>query len=199
MQLRYSKTSPYVRKVRVVAIETGLDALIDLVETDPHDHNTDLGEVNPLGKVPTLIADDGMVLFDSPVICEYLDSLHGGARVVPVATASHWLVQRMQSVGDGIMDAAVAAVMEGRRPIEEQSPGHIARQKDKINRAIEWLDSHLSDLSGTLNLGQISVSCALAYLDFRLADLGWRDGHDALGQWQAMMVERPSMKMTRPE
>ncbi len=198
MLLRYSAASPYVRKVRVLAIETRLDEIIDLVETDAHAKPPELTEENPLGKVPTLITDDGLVLFDSPVICEYLDSAHGGTRMVPVATPGRWHVLRLQSVGDGIMDAAVAIVMEGRRPESEPSREVIERETDRIVRALDWLADNFEELGGRFNLGQIAVACALGYLDFRLPQLEWRSGRTPLANWFEAANRRDSMRKTRP-
>lgn len=198
MYLRYSPTSPYVRKIRVLAIETRLDEVMDLVETNPHEKPPALTAENPLGKVPTLVTDDGLVLFDSPMICEYLDGAHGGTRMVPVATPVRWHVLRLQAVGDGIMDAAVSSVMEGRRPANEQSAGFVAHERGRIVRTLDWLEAHADELSGRLNLGQISVACALGYLDFRLPDLGWRDGREALAGWFEPVAGRDSMRRTAP-
>lgn len=198
MYLRYSPTSPYVRKVRVFAIETRLDEVIDLVETNPHEKPPALTAENPLGKVPTLVTDDGLVLFDSPMICEYLDGAHGGNRMVPVATPVRWHVLRLQSVGDGIMDAAVSMVMEGRRAAGEQSPGFLEHERGRITRTLDWLQANVDELGGRLNLGQISVACALGYLDFRLPDLGWRAGREALARWFEAVDERDSMRRTAP-
>jgi glutathione S-transferase len=181
-----------------MAIETRLHEVIDLVETNPHDPESDIGLQNPLGKVPTLVTDDGFVIFDSPVICEYLDNLHGGTRMVPVATPARWRVLRLQALGDGIMDAAVGKVMEGRRPSGEQSPAFLALQDRKIARSVDWLENNVSELDGPLNLGQIAVACALAYLDFRLPDSGWRDGHASIAAWFAEAERRESMRMTSP-
>ncbi|KAA3625954.1 MAG: glutathione S-transferase [Proteobacteria bacterium] len=198
MQLRYSPTSPYVRKVRVLAIETRMDEVIDLVPTDPHDPDTNLGDVTPLAKVPALITDDGFVVFDSPVICEYLDGAHGGARLVPVATPSRWHVLRLQSIGDGIMDAAVGAVMEARRPEDQRSPDFVAKEEKRVRRAVTWLEENFSELQGDFNLGQISVACALSYLDFRLPQLDWRGSAPRLSAWHETVSQRDSMRQTAP-
>ena len=200
MQLRHSPTSPYVRKVLVLAAETRLGELLEKIPTDPHDGDTDLGDSNPLGKVPTLVTDEGLVLFDSPLICEYLDNYHGGQRMVPVATPARWQVLRMQAAGDGIMDAAVAAVMEGRRPDGERSERFVARQRGVILRTCRWLEDNLDQLvAGSVNLGQIAVACALGYLDFRMPELGWRDDCQGLAERYAGFAQRDSMRATAPD
>lgn len=198
MQLRYSKTSPFARKVRVMAIETRLDEIIDLVETNPHDPATDLGSINPLGKVPALMTDDGLVLFDSPVICEYLDHRHGGSRMIPVATPGRWHVLRQQALADGVMEAGVGIVMEGRRAEGERSAGFVARQRRLIVRAADWLEDHAVEFDGSVNLGHIAVACALAYLDFRLPETEWRRGRGAIAGWFERMASRESMRRTAP-
>ena len=128
MKLRYSPTSPYVRKVAVTIHELGLDDKVERVMTAPWDAATDLGRTNPLGKVPALIADDGTVLYDSPVICEYLDSLVG-SRLVPPGGPDRWTALRRQALADGLIDAAVSCVLEGRRPAERRSTEWVTRQR----------------------------------------------------------------------
>ncbi|MEK7820711.1 MAG: glutathione S-transferase N-terminal domain-containing protein, partial [Pseudomonadota bacterium] len=115
MKLRFSPTSPYVRKVCVVALETGLFARLDLAPTNVWAADTDIGRDNPLGKVPALATDGGEVLFDSPVICEYLDSLHDGAKLFPAAGGARWTALRRQALADGILDASVLRFLENRR------------------------------------------------------------------------------------
>ena len=123
MKLRYSPTSPYVRKVTVTAQETGVQPRIERVPTVTTDPASGLAKDNPLGKVPTLILDDGERLYDSPVICEYLDGLHGGAKIVPPAGPERWVALRRQALADGILDAAVLRLMETRRPASSPRPG----------------------------------------------------------------------------
>jgi glutathione S-transferase len=132
------------------------------------------------------------------VICEFLDQAHGGARMVPVGTPAHWLVLRLQAVGDGIMDAAVGIVMEGRRPEGERSAGFVAGQERKIDRAATWLETHARELEGGFNLGGITVACALGYVDFRLAGNPWREGRPTLAAWFDEVNARESMRRTRP-
>jgi len=198
MKLRYSPTSPYVRKVSVTAIETGLDSRIERVETNVWDPQTDIGGSNPLGKVPTLILDDGTVLFDSPVVCEYLDSLHDGLKLFPAAGDARWQALRLQALGDGVLDAAVHVVVEGRRDEALRSPGWIERQKTVIARALDFLEEDVEMLSGDLSIGLISVGCALGYLDLRMPDDPWRRDHPALADWFDTFSERTSMASTVP-
>lgn len=197
MKLRYSPTSPYVRKVMITAIETGQEAVLERVPTNPWDPETDLPKDNPLGKVPALVVDEGLTLFDSPVICEYLCS-RVGASLLPKAGFDRWRVLRLQALGDGILDAAVTRLLETRRPEELQKPDWIERQKRTIARAADSLDEAANDWGDELTLGQITAGAALGYLDFRFADDGWREGRPVLAGWYERFAQRPSMKDTVP-
>lgn len=198
MKLRYSPTSPYVRKVVVCAAETGLSDRIELVVTDTRDPKSDLANDNPLGKVPTLILDSGERLYDSPVICEYLDGPHDGAKLFPTAGEARWTALRRQALGDGILDAAILAMLEGRRPAEERSAAWIAKQKGKIAAALDALETETAGLGAVFDIGTITVGCALGYLDFRFADDDWRSRHPRLAAWYADFANRPSMVASAP-
>ena len=139
MKLRYASASPYVRKVIVLAIETGLDGRIERVPTDVRDPSTDLPGDNPLGKVPTLITDGGEALYDSPVICEFLDTLHDGLKLFPSPGGARWTALRRQALADGILDAGVARRLEALRPEKERSASWSARQATVVDRG---LDAH---------------------------------------------------------
>ena len=198
MKLRYSPTSPFARKVEVTAHELGLAERIERVPTNAWDPKTDLGRVNPLGKVPALVTDDHGVLYDSPVICEYLDSLVGG-RLFPPGGPDRWTALRRQALADGLMDAAVLARMESQRPAGEQSPGWITRQKSAVSRALDALESEAADLGGPLTIGHVAIGCALGYLALRFADDGWRNGRPKLADWYRGFSARPSMTSTVPQ
>ncbi|MGA8261210.1 MAG: glutathione S-transferase N-terminal domain-containing protein, partial [Arenicellales bacterium] len=173
MKLRYSATSPYVRKVMITAVETGQDSVIELIPTNPWAPETDLSKDNPLGKVPALIVDEGLTLFDSPVICEYLCS-RVGASLVPKEGFDRWRVLRLQALCDGILDAAVLCVLESRRPEEIRKTDWVERQKRTVARAEDALEEVVGDWGDELTLGQISAGAALGYVDFRLPDMDWR-------------------------
>lgn len=201
MKLRFSPTSPYVRKVLVAAHEVGLANKIEKVETNVWDPNTDVASDNPLGKVPALITDSGVVLCDSPLICEYLDSLHGGAKLIPAEGADRWRVLNLAALGSGIMDAAVARVIETRmRPENLRWNDWLVRQKGKIGRALDALEIQAAAgmLDNPVNMAGIVAGCALGYLDFRFAEDGWRSGRKALDAWYATFAQRPSMTATQP-
>ncbi len=202
MKLRYSATSPYVRKVLATAIETGLDSRVERVATDPWSPDTDLPASNPLGKVPALELDDGTVLFDSRVICEYLDSLHDGAKMYPESGAARWQALRMAAIGDGICDAAINRLLDTRRPENLQSADWQARQKHTMARACDLLEAEAASLDspgdGTVTIGQLSVASALGYLDLRFDADQWRQGRPALMAWFETFAQRPSIATTRP-
>jgi glutathione S-transferase len=201
MKLRYSPTSPYVRKVAVVAIEAGLDARVERIETDVWDAATDIAEDNPLGKVPALVTDEGMVLYDSPTICEYLDSLHDGPKLIPAEGPARWQALNLHALAGGIMDAAVARVVEVRaRPEALRFDGWLERQKLKIGRALDALEGRAAagGLGGPVTLGTITLGCALGYLDLRFSEDAWRDGRPALAAWYETFSQRPSMQATVP-
>lgn len=199
MKLRYSPTSPYSRKVRVLAIETGLMHRIEPVVTNPWAEDHDLLADNPLGKVPTLITDDGETLYDSPVICEYLDNLHQGTRLIPPAGPARWHALRQEALCDGILDAAVLRRLESQRPADQQSSSWADQQLAAIYRALDALEHDMREWSGVLTIGTISAACALGYLDFRRSAEDWRERHPALATWHDTFARQRSMRETEPE
>jgi glutathione S-transferase len=200
MKLRYSPTSPYVRKVSVTAIELGLSARIEHIPTDTQDRNSGLAEHNPLGKLPALILEDGGFLYDSPVICEYLDSLHDGPKMFPAAGPERWTALRQQALGDGILDAAILRMIETvRRPEELRWQVWIKNQTAKILRALDQFEAEVAALEGPLTIGQITAGCALGYIDFRAPELDWRAGRPKLAAWYETFAQRPAMQETVPQ
>lgn len=199
MKLRYSATSPYVRKVVVAVLETGQDGRVERVPTSTADPKSGLSDQNPLGKVPAFTTDDGMVLYDSPVICEYLDSLHGGRKLIPASGASRWTALRQQALADGILDAAVGRIVETRRPANEQSPAFIEKQKTVVARALDAFEREVDSLPAEPTIGTIALGCALGYLDFRYAADEWRKGRPKLARWYETFSKRPSMSATVPK
>ena len=198
MKLYYSPTSPYVRKVRVVAIEKGLADRVELVAASPWPDPAAVAAVNPLGKVPALVTDDGLALYDSPVICEYLDVLVPAAPLIPRSGSARWQVLRCQALCDGILDAAVGIVLERRRPEAERSMSSQQRSADAIRRSVVALVTELRPAGAAFDLGQISIAVALGYLEFRLGDLDLGAGLPAIHNWWAAIRERPSLVATRP-
>lgn len=198
MKLLYSPTSPFVRKAMVAAIEAGVRESIELVPTNVWAPDTDIGIHNPLGKVPALVTRDGDVLFDSPVICEYLDSLNDGSKLFPAEGPERWSALRQQALADGIMDAAVLRLLESKRPDDERSEAWIGRQKVVVDRSLDILEDEAGSLSGPLTIGQIAIGCALGYLDFRFGDDHWRSSRPALADWFDAFGDRRSMTDTIP-
>lgn len=205
MRLFHAQTSPYVRKVMVVLHETGQAGDVDLVavEGNPLVPGTMPVAHNPLGKIPALERAGGATLYDSRVICRFLDDraqqAGGGPGLYP-ASPRLWETLTLEATGDGIMDAAVTMVYEDRlRPPEHALPEIVEAQWGKIARSLDALEARwLSHLAGPLDIGQISVACALEYVDFRHGARNWRHGRDGLAAWAARFCERASMQATRP-
>lgn len=198
MKLCYSPTSPYVRKVMVLASELGLDERIERIATNPWTSPEALIADNPLSKVPTLTTDDGIVLYDSPVICDYLDSLNSGKRLIPLAGKARWNALRLQALGDGLLDAAVARLLERKRPVAQRSEDWMGLQYATIKRGLTALEVEAPGWGEALTIGQITVACALGYLAFRFDDEDWLEGHVALARWYTRFAVRPSMQATVP-
>jgi len=201
MKLYFAALSPFVRKVRVAAMELGLDKKIELVTiaSTPVAMNADLAKVNPLGKLPALVADDGDLLFDSAVIVEYLDTMAGGGKIIPAKGADRWRVKRTEALADGMADAAILMRYEmAMRPAEKQWPDWIAGQKKKVTQALDALEGQSWTFDDKVDAGKIAVGCALGYLDLRFGDLGWRKTCETLGRWYDAFAKRPSMETTKP-
>lgn len=197
MKLYFSPTSPFVRKVRATAHELGLGDRIELIgiTLSPVSPHEGLRSSNPLGKMPALILEDGTALYDSPVICEYLDALAGGNRIFPAAGAARWTALRRQALADGIMDAAVLTrYEEAVRPKELRWQDWADGQFLKIRTALDVLESE--NLADACDIGTISIACALSYLDLRFASEGWRTSRPRLAAWAAVMAKRPSLAAT---
>ena len=173
----------------------GLDDRITRIETNPHVSPPALLGDNPLSKVPCLVTDDGLALFDSPVICEYLNSVGEGS-LFPPAGPTRWRALKLQAVGDGIMDAAVMRRMEMGRPGEAARAANMERQGLVVTRSLDLLQAGLP--ADHLDIGTITVACALGYLDLRFAADGWREGRPALAAWYAAMQKRPEIAGTAP-
>jgi glutathione S-transferase len=200
LRLYTSPTSPFARMVRVVAIEAGLEK--DIVQTTATGTPLDPGSMpvgrNPLGKIPVLERPDGPALYDSRVICRYLDDISGG-RLYP-AKPRLWETLTLEATGHGITEAAVLMVYEARvRPEDRRFPEWVEGQWAKVARALDAIEARwMAHLAGPLDMGQIAVGCALGYLDFRHEARGWRAGRPALAAWFEAFDGRPAMAATRP-
>lgn len=199
MQLLMSSTSPFVRKTRVLIRETGLTEHIEEVPvvTTPLATDPKIPSANPAGKIPALLREDGPAIYDSRVICRYLDHI-AEAGLYPEPRL--WEVLTLEASADALMEAAVAIVYEARlRPVAEQSEEIVEAQWLKCSRLLTALEERwISLLNGPLQMGQIATGCALAYLDFRMDERNWRAGHPQLAAWFEEFAKRPSMIATQP-
>jgi glutathione S-transferase len=200
MKLFYSPASPYVRKCLVVAHELGLSDQIEHLAAAAHPINRDLTIVaaNPLGKLPALITDDGQALYDSRVICEYLNDL-GKGNLQP-SGAKRWAVLTEQALGDGILDAALLARYEGfMRPEPLRWADWSKGQMAKIHSGIETIENQCGQWGDAIDIGKITLACALGYLDFRFASLEWRTQYPNTAAWHLKFNARASMQATMPK
>lgn len=200
MRLWQNPASPFARKVRMVIRETGLTARVEEIATavSPVSPNADLAKHNPLVKIPTLQTDGGEVLYDSSVICEYLDTQHGNTRIVPDG-AARWNALRLQSLCDGILDASVLCRYETAvRPEQYRWNDWVQGQFAKIRNGLDALAAEAPAWGAQFNIGQIGAACVLGYLDFRFADENWRGSRPQLAQWYESVKTRASMVATAP-
>jgi glutathione S-transferase len=195
MKLYFSPTSPYVRKCLVVAHELGVADAITLLPANAHPVNRDttLIQSNPLGKVPTLLTDDGLSLYDSRVICEWLDSTHGG-KLFPREGAARWQALVLQSLADGILDAALLTrYEEAVRPESLRWSAWHEGQLDKVRTSLLSLEQAPQQLQGRVDIGTLALACALGYLDLRFDAWGWRGRFPGVAEWAEGFMLRPSM------
>jgi len=199
MKLLGSLTSPYARKARLVLLEKRLPH--EFAVDPPREPGSAVPKVNPLGRVPALLLDDGTCVFDSPVICEYLDGLTDDPVLVPRGDAlARMRVRRWEALGDGIIDSAVVVRLESLRPEAHRDAATVAVHRAAIDRALAWAAERLEGRTfcegDALSLGDLALTCALLYLDLRQPERDWRGRHPALARFAARMLERPSVKAT---
>jgi len=198
MKLRHAAASPFVRKVMVLLHETGQtdDVELENGSTSPLDPNPGNLAVNPLGKIPCLVTADGASIYDSRVITRYLDTLHSGAKLYPEGEAL-WPALVMEATGDAMMEAAVGVIYERRlREEAKRSEAWMAAQRGKIAQAMDKLEE--TRFAESLDMGQVSIACALGYLDFRFPEWDWRSGRGSLAAFAKRMERRPSFVATAP-
>jgi glutathione S-transferase len=197
--LRSSPASPFVRKIRIAASVLGLDREITIELADTADPGDTVRQQNPLGKIPALVLEDGMVLFDSRVILDYLDHRAGGGVIIPKEAAARFAALRLQALADGLMDASILLIYEGRwRSAERHEPKWVDHQAGKVARALASLEAAPPQLDAPPNVGQIAVACALGYRDFRFAGT-WRKDHPRLVAWLDRFAARvPAFAATTP-
>ena len=200
MILRSAPPSPFGRKVKIAAAILGLSDRMQIVAADTNDTTDELRSQNPLGKIPTLVLDDGQTLFDSRVILEYLDHLSGGGRIIPRDPDMRFAALRLQALCDGIMDASILRIYEARyRPEPIRHQPWLDYQAEKVTRALAVLESEPQALDPTPHVGQIALACALGYQDLRFKG-EWRAAHPALAGWLGRFDARiPAFAATRVE
>ncbi len=198
MILRSAPPSPFARKVRIAADLLGLSKQIKVEATDTTDPNDAVRRQNPLGKIPTLILDDGTTLFDSRVILEYLDHLAGGGKIIPRESKPRFAALRLQALADGMTDAQILIVYEGRwRAPEKHEQKWIDYQADKIKRGLTALEAEPPSLDPMPNVGQIALACFLGHRDLRFGG-DWRSGHPKLVAWlDRFAAQVPSFGATK--
>lgn len=195
MKVFFSPASPYVRKVMMVAHETGQSLEKLDSAASPINRDSSIVAHNPTGKVPTAILPDGSALYDSRVICRWLDAQHDGSRMYP---DGDWNVLRREALADGLLDAALLARYETvMRPEEKIWPEWLQGQMDKIASSLDVMEAESSHLT-TVDAGTIAIGCALAYLDFRFPDYSWRDERPTLASWFKSFSQRSSYLQTQP-
>jgi glutathione S-transferase len=199
MKLFFSPNSPYARKCRVILREKNL-AGIKEISVMPAENPPELWAVNPLGTVPAFVTDDGLHLCDSSIICEYLDSLLSPEpKLLGNDSEARLCIVALAVMANGMMDAAVNCVMEGRRPADKQMASAIQRKENALIRTIDKIGAANLDFTLPLTLGTLNLAIALMYADFRLPHLSWRNKHVALATWLDAMAKRSSFIQTAPK
>ena len=198
MKLFSRPASPFVRKVRVMVRDIGLvDQINEIILASPEEMYAEMPKYNPLGKIPALILDDGTVLYESKVICEYLDSLHDGEKFFPSELNIRWKTLLLQGLADGIGEAIITAWMNKfNRPEKFVYEPAISFQLEKVERGLLDINGQVGDFNKLGRIGPLSIACTIGYLDFRFPDLGWRDQNQELAKWYLTFCELPSMKAT---
>lgn len=196
MRLHWSPRSPYVRKVMIAANEMGLANRLECVRTvvSPFKPVEDYYAENPLNKIPALVLDDGFIVYDSRVICEYLDTLHDGSKLFPASGFERLMALRNLALGDGLVDVAMVRLIERAKPEERRTPEIVAANERKTRETVDRLERDIAMLTDRpYDIGHLAIGTALGYLDFRFADDNWRDGHPKLSAWHATFLERPAV------
>lgn len=200
MKLIGSHTSPYTRKVRIVLAEKKIE--YDFVVESPWTPGNKVADYNPLGKIPVLVLDDDTALFDSRVIVEYIDNVTPNNKLFPAPNRERIEVKRWEALADGLCDAAVAALLEGKRPANEQSANWIERQLAKVKRALAFMSEELDDKSfcmGThISMADLALGTALGYLNFRFPEIAWQADHPNLSKLYDKLMQRPAFADTLP-
>jgi glutathione S-transferase len=201
MKLNWSPRSPFVRKVMIFVHETGLLDRVEKIRsvTNMLRPNLELMQWNPWSKIPTLVTDEGQVLFDSDVICEYLDGLHTGSKLLPADQALRWPALRWRTFGSEMLDVLILWRNERERQPERQLPQLIEAFSLKLTTGLGFLEREAAGLtSAPFSVGHIAIGCALGYLEQRFGDIEWRTPHPELATWHSLFKQRPSVIATEP-
>lgn len=196
MKLFYSPASPYVRKVMACAIARGIDGRIERLTSGTSEYPAQLQLANPLSKVPCLITDDGLSLFDSPVICEFLDTIGDALPMFPASGGARWRALKQQAMGDGMMDACLIRRGEAGKPMDSGREDLHSKQAAKVMHSLDALEIYLPHK--VVDIGSITIVAALGYLDFRFAAEPWRPGHPILAAWYDEMMKDHCLAETAP-
>ncbi len=199
MKLYHSPLSPFVRRVKITAMEHNLFDQIEIEDSDHSDMFKGVNPASPLGKIPSLVLDNGDMLFDSVVICEYLDSIGSGPSLFPPTGPERWKVLTLHAMADGMTDAAYQRRVDSILPDGEGSPSWNGRLKFAMENCLDVMESQADSYQGVLNIGTIAVACALGYHEFRFADEKWREGRPKLTAWYEEFARRPSFAGTVPK
>jgi glutathione S-transferase len=197
MKLYITTPSPFARKVRIVAHEKGLSERIEEIAVDPYANAPELLATNPVVQVPTLIAEDGLPLTDSPVICEYLDAIGLGPRLLPAEGAERLRVKRLETLANATLEMGVKLVLEKRRPEAERSPSWISRWTFNMGRSLDALEA-AAPSAEDFNMGVLSAGIAVSWISFRHPGYDWQTGRPNLVALQAALEQRPSFQATVP-
>jgi glutathione S-transferase len=191
-------SSPFARKVRMAQIETDQPNLIEWQMLTREERAALIPSINPLGKVPCVVLDNGEALYDSPVICAWVDAQHGGNRLIPDTGHERWRVLCLEALGDGMGEAVVAVALEQAKDEGARSQAVIDRQSGKVKSALAALNEEAPHFRDPVTVGEIAVACAIGYMEFRGVAGGWRDAFPALGGWYDGLADRPSFAETLP-
>jgi glutathione S-transferase len=199
MQLYMSANSPYARKARLVAYELGLHDSVKMVEVNPRDPSTGFWEINPLAKIPALMTNSGHIIYDSPVICEYLNEVEGDGHLLSQDGQERWRTRTLVALVDGVLDAGMAVRLENMRPEEERSADWIEKQLATASRGMDTLEKSVPEFANNVDLGTIGVACAIAWLQLRHGDHVWLSKRPQLNEWYGEFVQRESFQKTLPD
>jgi glutathione S-transferase len=198
MKLYYSPASPFARKAWVTANECGLGGRVTLAATNPHQSTPELVAANPFSKIPALELPNGEVIFESLLICEYLDDMAGGGVVIPVERSQRLAMLRRHALANGLMEVSVLRRVESIRAKDPDRDKNIARQEAITRRALDRLEAVAGTLHETVDLANLTAVIALDYLDFRFPGDAWREGRPALNDWHGRYAKRDSLMTTMP-